>query len=137
MPLTSASVANIFMDCTFLSGATSRLSFLPLSGAVIERAALHFQDQTFFLHLPAGNGLDGCGSLLTVSNGNITDKITGLQAAGSDEDFVLGGFYAENAAFFDAIRSGRLPSNNIESGRQSVEIAQCIRERRTEYQIKI
>jgi myo-inositol 2-dehydrogenase/D-chiro-inositol 1-dehydrogenase len=133
VPHTSAGVVNIFMDCTFLSGATAQLSFLPLSGAVIERAVLHFQDQAFFLHLPAGKGLDGSGSLLSVVNGNITDQITGVQAAGDDEDFVLGGFYAENTAFFDAIRNGYLPTNNIESGRQSVEIAQCIRERITEY----
>lgn len=133
LPHAGASVVNILMDCTFLSGATAQLSFLPLSGAVIERATLHFQDQVFFLHLPAGKGLDGPGSLLTVVNGTLTDKITGPQAAGSEEDFILAGFYAENAAFFDAIRNGCLPPNSIESGRQSVQIAQCIRERKTEY----
>jgi myo-inositol 2-dehydrogenase/D-chiro-inositol 1-dehydrogenase len=137
VPHTNAGVVNIFMDCTFLSGATAQLSFLPLSGAVIERAVLHFKDQAFFLSLPAGKGLDGSGSLLRVVNGSITDKITGPQAAGSDEDFVLGGFYAENAGFFDAIRDGSLPPNNVESGRQSVEIAHCIRERKTEYHMEI
>ena len=132
----NAGVVNIFMDCTFLSGATAQLSFLPLSGAAVERAVLHFKDQAFFLSLPAGKGLDGSGSLLRVVNGSITDKITGSQAAGSDEGFVLEGFYAENAEFFDAIRNGRLPPNHIESGRQSVEIAQCIRERKTEYHME-
>ncbi len=124
---------NIFMDCTFVSGATAQLSFLPVSGAVIERAILHSSDQIYFLNLPVWNGFDTPGSLLRVVKGEVVSQVSGPEAAGSGEDFILNGFYHENAAFFDDIRSGRTPSGNIESGRQPVEIAQLIRERKSEY----
>ncbi len=133
VPRTRPAAVNVFMDCTFLSGVTAQISFLPVSGAVIERAILHSLDQIFFLNLPVWNGFDTPGSLVQIVKGTVVSEVSGPEAAGSEEDFILNGFYAENAAFFEDIRSGRLPPGNIESGRQSVEIAQMIRERKTEY----
>ena len=123
-------VANIFMYCTFRSGATAQLNFCPVSGLVIERAEVHALGNTFFLHTPIWKGFDYPGLLLHVHNGQVAGQITGPELSGSLEDYVLNGFFQEDAAFFEDIRYGRKPANDIASGKQSVEIAQAVRERR-------
>ena len=47
--------------------------------------------------------------------------------------FELGGFYRETVAFLDAVAAGRVPSPSLRESRQSVEIAERIRHRATEY----
>jgi myo-inositol 2-dehydrogenase / D-chiro-inositol 1-dehydrogenase len=130
-PELGSATANILLDCTFTSGTTAQICFLPVSGAVIERATLHALNRIFFLHLPVWNAFDAPGSLVEVFKGQVISTLSGPQVAGSPEDFVLNGFYAEDAAFFDDIRRGHSPQGDIASGRQSVEIAQCLRERKT------
>lgn len=132
-PSLGPSTANIFMDCTFTSGMTAQISFCPVSGAVIERATVHALDQLFFLKLPIWNAFDSPGSLVHVSKGDVIRTYAGPEVSGGTEDFILNGFYHENAQFFDDIRSGRIPPGNIASGRQAVEIAQLIRERANSY----
>lgn len=127
--------ANILMDCTFASGATAHLAFLPVSGAVVERAAWHTRDRIYFLLLPVWGGLDAPGRLEQVDCGAVTQVWSGPEVSGGQEDFVLNGFYAENAAFFDDIRTGRAPRGDIESGRQAVLIAQALRERKARYSL--
>jgi predicted dehydrogenase len=151
LPELGPSVANILLDCTFTSGATAQICFLPVSGAVIERAILHALDRLYFLRLPVWNAFDSPGSLVEVIQGQVTRSLSGLESicsadrpacaldnpdTSSGADFILNGFYAENAAFFDAIRSGRTPESGLANARQSVEIAQCIRERRAAYSIE-
>ncbi len=151
LPELGPSVANILLDCTFTSGATAQICFLPVSGAVIERAILHALDRLYFLRLPVWNAFDSPGSLVEVIQGQVTRSLSGLESicsadrpacaldnpdTSSSADFILNGFYAENAAFFDAIRSGRTPESGLANARQSVEIAQCIRERRAAYSIE-
>ena len=133
LPALGPKAANIFMDCTFESGVTAQISFCPVSGAVIERATIHTLDQIFFLNIPIWNAFDSPGSVVHVRKGEIVGKYAGPEISAGTEDFVLSGFYNENAQFFNDIRSGRAPRGNIESGRQSVEIAQFIRERRANY----
>lgn len=124
------SVANFLMDCTFQSGATAQLNFCPVAGLVIERAEVHAPGHSFFLHTPIWSGFDYPGELTHVENGSVIEHITGIDLTGSKEDYILNGFYQEDAAFFEDIRHGRRPDGNIASGRQSVVIAQAIRERR-------
>jgi myo-inositol 2-dehydrogenase/D-chiro-inositol 1-dehydrogenase len=132
-PALGPATANILMDCTFTSGMTAQLAFCPVSGAVIERATVHALDQVFFLNLPIWNAFDAPGSLVHVCKGAVTAAYSGPEVSEGSEDFVLNGFYHENARFFEDIRAGRRPAGDVESGRQPVEIAQFIRERRTEY----
>ena len=47
--------------------------------------------------------------------------------------FELGGFYGETAAFLDALAQERPPSPSLRESRQSVEMAQRVRERCAEY----
>jgi myo-inositol 2-dehydrogenase / D-chiro-inositol 1-dehydrogenase len=135
-PELGPTTANILLDCTFASSATAQISFLPVSGAVIERATLHFYDRIFFLHLPIWNAFDSPGSLVEVVQGQVISILSGPQVSGSTEDFILNGFYAEDAAFFDAIRSGCSPQGDLATCRQSVEIAHCLRDREPSYSLE-
>jgi len=129
------SVANILMDCTFVSGATGQLNFCPVAGVVVERATVHACNHTFMLNLPIWNAFDAPGRLVHLEKGKVVLDATGPQVSGSDEEFILNGFYGENVSFFDDIRLGKRPEGSLETGRQSVEIADFIRERKTEYSL--
>jgi predicted dehydrogenase len=124
---------NIFLACRFKSGVTAHLSFTPLSGVVMERATLHSFNNIYFLKIPIWNAIDAPGNLLHIKNGEIELDLSGLMVSQGKDDFILNGFYGENASFFNDIRNGISPSGDLKSARQSVTIAQAIRERRTSY----
>ena len=126
-------VVNIFMDCVMKSGTTAQLSFCPVSGVTIERCAVNSEGHSFFLDLPVWEGLDVPGKLIHVENEKVVYETTGDVISDGDEMFESNGFYGENAAFFDDIRAERKPIGDIRSGLQSVEIADCIRNRADEY----
>ncbi len=132
LPEMGPSVANLFLDCEFASGATGHLAFLPAAGAVVERATVHLRDVSYELRLPVWGGFDSPGRLLELRRGELALDLDGPAASGSGEGFVLSGFYAEDAAFFDAARSG-CATGDLRDARQSVAIMQCLRERRAEY----
>jgi predicted dehydrogenase len=133
-PALGPTTANIFMDCEFASGATAHLDFCPVSGVVVERATVYLHDRTFFLNLPMWGGFDAPGRLQYLQRGQLELDVTALDVSDGPEPYIVMGFYAENASFFDDIRNGRRPAGDLRDARQSVAIAQCIRERRTEYQ---
>jgi hypothetical protein len=121
------------MDCTFRSGTIAQLGFCPVAGAVTERVVIHAYNHTFFLNLPIWNVSDAPGNLMHFEKGLLVQDVSGSEVSGSNEDYIINGFYAEDSSFFDDIRSGRSPIQDIKSGRQSVEIAQAIRERASEH----
>lgn len=129
MPHFGETVANIFMDGTFGSGITVHLSFLPVSGAVFERATIHADDHTWFLSAPMWEGFDGAGSLQHVERGMLKLDVHGEEST----EFIRMGFDAENTSFFDDIREGRHPVDDLKSARQSVQIAEYMRERKSKY----
>jgi len=131
-------VANFFLDGVFTSGVTARLSICPVTGVSVERVAVHAVDHTWFLSLNNGpearseTGHSG-GSLRHFEKGQLVLDLDGAQFCGSQDDTILSGFYAEDAAFFDAVRAGRQPADDFRSARQSVEVMQAMRERKPVY----
>jgi myo-inositol 2-dehydrogenase / D-chiro-inositol 1-dehydrogenase len=122
-------VADILMSCTFKSGTTAQLNFLPFTGFVVERVSVHTLDHSYMLHIPIWNSFDYPGSLTHIENGRILEKFIGSDLAGGEDDFLLNGFYQENVAFFEALRQGKRSEDDIHSGFQSVVIAESIRNR--------
>ena len=133
-PPLGPAVANILMDCEFASGATAILSFCPVAGVVIERATVHLHDHTFFLEVPIRGAYDAAGRLRHLHKSEVRLDVTGSDVSPAAEWYELSGFYGENAAFLDDLRAGRRPAGDLQSGRQAVAVAQCLRERRAEYQ---
>jgi myo-inositol 2-dehydrogenase / D-chiro-inositol 1-dehydrogenase len=123
-------VANVFLDGCFTSGARVQLVFLPVTGVLIERAAIYLEDTVFFLELPLSGGSDWPGRLLQMQRGKVVSQVTGPQAAGGTEDWLLNGFYDETAAFLNALRAGQTPPSAVGTAVQTVALMQALRERR-------
>jgi myo-inositol 2-dehydrogenase / D-chiro-inositol 1-dehydrogenase len=126
-------VANIFVDATLLSGATAHLAFCPVAGAVLERVTAHVHGHTFFLHVPMWGGADSPGRLLHFEGGRLVEDLDGATVGDGTALFELGGFYRETAAFLDALASGQPPAPDLRASRQSVELAECLRNRGEEF----
>jgi hypothetical protein len=115
------------------TGATAHLAFCPVAGVLVERAAAHAHGHTLFLHVPMWSGVDAPGRLWHFVGGKLAADLGGDRLGDGTALFELGGFYRETISFLDAVAAGREPSPGLRETRQSVEIAQRIRERRLEY----
>nr|MBQ4318366.1 Gfo/Idh/MocA family oxidoreductase [Clostridia bacterium] len=113
----------------FENGAYGNISFLPCSGCVVERIFVSCTDHAFFLELPVWGGLDMPGRLTCTTEGKVYKTVNGMH----ETIFESNGFYNENASFFDRIRRGQAPFSEVEGGIQSVEIADFMRRRESEY----
>src|SRR5207244_2147554 len=113
--------------------APAQLAFCPTAGVVVERAVVHGRDHTFYAYVPMGDAFDAPGRLQHLEKGELKRDAKGSELADSPEPFVHGGFYGEYVAFLDALGAGRPPSPGLREARQSVAVAECIRERKGEY----
>ena len=126
-------VPDITLDCEFMDGSIGRITFVPASGICAERCVMHGTNQMISASMPyhgINGSMDGAGNILLAENNQV---ITEEQMPETDEFFISNGFYGENTHFFDCIRSGIRPTDDIASGLQSVEIAECIRNRKSSY----
>jgi myo-inositol 2-dehydrogenase/D-chiro-inositol 1-dehydrogenase len=133
LPAFGPGVSNIYLRGSFTSGALFAIDVCPVAGAVLERAEAHLDGISHVLQIPIWNEFDAPGKLQRLVNGRAELDISGADLAHGSEVFLTGGFFEETAAFFDAVRAGRLPEADLESALQSVEIMECIRRRRRRY----
>ena len=126
-------VSNFYLDCEFENGAFAQIALVPMGGVVAERVTVNTHDETFMLELPFWGNPDAPGRLRVIKNREIIHDISGLDLSDSEEMFETSGFYDENRMFFELIRSGVEPTCDLESGVQSVEIANCLRQRKAQY----
>jgi myo-inositol 2-dehydrogenase / D-chiro-inositol 1-dehydrogenase len=133
LPALGPGVANIFMDGVMAGGVTAHLAFCPVAGVVVERAEVHARDHTFFLEIPMWNAFDTPGRLVRVTRGSVVEELGGPLEGDGSASFELGGFYDQYVAFFAALAEGRGPAPALAETRQSVEIAEAMRARRSEF----
>ena len=133
MPDLGPGVANIFMDAAMTSGASAHLAFCPVAGVVVERAAVHARDESFYLNVPMWAAFDAPGRLQRLVRGELAEDLPGDALPDGTALFEAGGFYGEYVAFFDALAEGRMPSPGFRESRQSVEVAEHVRRRKSEY----
>lgn len=127
-----ASATVFVVDGAFQSGAGVHLLFQPVSGRPAERTHVYTRDHTYELSLNLGN--DAPGWLRHWHKGELVRELSAAEVCGSSEDYVVSGFYAENAAFLNAVQTGIAPlEHGFVSARQSVAIMQAMRERRPEF----
>ena len=131
-PVDSTLVPVITLDVVFVDGARGRITFDPGSGICAERCTMHGTNEMIYAALPyhgINGSMDGPGSILVAEKNQVVLR----EEAPDEEFFVSNGFYGENAHFFDCIRNGIRPEGDIASGLQAVEIAECIRYRKSSY----
>jgi myo-inositol 2-dehydrogenase/D-chiro-inositol 1-dehydrogenase len=134
LPELGPGVANVLVDAVLTSGATAHLAFCPVAGVLVERATAHAHGHTLFLHVPMWAGVDFPGRLWHFECGKLGADVGGDEVGDGTALFELGGFYRETVAFLDAVAAGRAPSPSLRESRQSVEMAEHLRARRTGYQ---
>jgi predicted dehydrogenase len=133
LPELGDGVANVFVDAVMTTGATAQLAFTPVAGVLVERAAAHAHGDSFFLNVPMWGGVDSPGRLWHFRRGELAAERGGDSVGDGTALFELGGFYRETVAFLDALTAGDTPSPGLRESRQSVAMAEHIRERRSEY----
>ena len=133
LPELGRGVANILVDARMASGATAELAFCPVAGVLVERATAHASGETLYLHVPMWGGVDSPGRLVQYTKGALAADLSGAACGDGTALHELGGFYRETVAFLDAVAAGRQPSPSLRESRQSVAIAEQVRERRSEY----
>jgi len=134
LPDKGSTVANFHLNCTMDNGVLANLAFLPISGINTERLEINTAHGLLCVNLPIWTGCyDGFGTIALYNDNEKKWELDGADIAGTSDDFVLAGFYHENAVFFDAVRSGTKINGDVASGLQSVEIAECISKRTNEY----
>jgi predicted dehydrogenase len=132
-PALGAGVANIFMDAVMASGATAHLAFCPNAGVVVERAQAQAVGHSLFLEIPMWDAFDSPGRLQHLERGVCVADLRGDAVSDGPAAWELGGFHAEYEAFLGDLAAGRTPSPSLLEARQSVVVAQHIRERRSEF----
>ena len=133
LPANGKNVANYYLTGELDSGAVVQISLVPMGGSVAERISVNTDKATYFVELPFWKNCDSPGTLTRVEGTEITHKISGGSLVDSTEMFEESGFYEENRSFFEHLRSKNNVENDMQSGIQSVEIADCIRRRIREY----
>lgn len=133
MPECGEKVANIFLECTFDNGVMARLNFCPCTGVEVDRVCVNSRNHTFLVKTPIWNGFDTPGEFIHVDSGHVVERMSGDDLDCGAEMFVTNGFYDENAAFFENVRAGRPGTDTIASALQAVEIAEAIKNRKTEW----
>ncbi|MCL2060927.1 MAG: Gfo/Idh/MocA family oxidoreductase [Oscillospiraceae bacterium] len=138
LPQYGENVQNIYMDCEMTSGARAQLSFCPVSGAVIERAAVHAKDNIWMANAPVwADSYDKPGELLHIAGGKTASRISGAQlCGGSDEVYITNGFYNENKAFFDCVKAGHKSGCDLEQALSASLIKDCITNKESHYKAK-
>ena len=125
-------VVNIYLNGILESGAVAQLSLVAMGGTVAERISVNTDMATYFVELPFWSNPDSPGKLTRLVGNTVTSTILGDNLIDSTEMFLESGFYEENRSFFEAVKQGD-KTEDVSSGLQSVELADFIRKRKTQY----
>jgi myo-inositol 2-dehydrogenase / D-chiro-inositol 1-dehydrogenase len=131
MPEFGPNTANFYMNCELAGGITAQLNFLPVSGETLERYTVYAADN--LLSARTNMGPDAPGYFTHYREGQIVRDVDAVALTGRQESYFLGGFYHEDAAFFDALQNGGRPAPDFSECRQSIEIMQCLRQRAVDF----
>ncbi len=132
-PKYGKNVMNIHLYGKMVSGVTVILNFYPISGAVVERMVVNTLDYSFFIEIPVWDSIDIPGKITCVEHNKIISEISLNNNRQNIDDFQKYGFYGEDAAFFDSIRSGEKPVPDIQQSIQTAEIMECLRNKQSDY----
>jgi len=133
LPDINSGAANIYLDGVMKSKTAVQLAFVPVGGKVIEDYFVTCRNHDFSLQMPVWGSPEYPGGIVHFSGNERSAYVKGDDSRFGLEMFEKFGFYEENANFFNAVRTGKAPGSDISSALQSVEIAECIRQRQTEY----
>lgn len=131
---------NYFAYGAFENGARVDMRFLPCAGAVTERIAVYTRGKQFYLDLPVWSGttyvpgFDCPGLLVGAAGEREFLRVDGAALSGTEEGYVLNGFYDEDRLALAAVSAGEPTRFPVRESLQPVAIAATMRDRKTSYQ---
>ena len=128
-----------FLRCTFDGvDCKATINLSPVTGAHSERVTVCLHGHTFYLG-GLGNDVEPLypngAELMHVANGKVATRLGSKNPAVAlgPPSSLDSGFYHEHESFLDAARAGRRPTGDLASGLQAVEVADCVRRRKSSY----
>jgi myo-inositol 2-dehydrogenase / D-chiro-inositol 1-dehydrogenase len=131
MPELGPNTANFRLVGELAGGLPAVLNFFPVSGEALECYTVFALDNLLCASIAMGPA--GPGHFHHAQAGCSPRDVSGVDLSQRQESYFLGGFYDEDAAFFDAVQSGGQSSPTLAECRQSIEIMQCLRQRVAEF----
>jgi predicted dehydrogenase len=131
MPEYGEGVCNVFMDCLMTSGTQAQIRICPMSGASLERAAIHAKGRMLLGYTPVWGGYDAPGRIEDFRDG----KEPVVTAFDPCDVYQSNGFLAEDEAFFDALKAGKKPIPDIASAMNTMLVKECIDQRQEEFRM--
>ena len=117
---------NIYVNAHFDNGVFGVISFIPSTGALFERYTVTTRHWTLIAHAVTPGG----GSDVLRQGFHLRDEAPAPTAL-NRHDVYLAGYYGENQAFIERLRNGFPAFNDLEMSLDAVELADCIRHKRT------
>ena len=125
---------NIYVNARFDNGVFGVISFIPSTGALFERYTVTTRHWTLIAHaVTPGGGSDVPGCIEVFKQGFHLRDDAPAPTPLNRHDVYLAGYYGENQAFIERLRNGFPTFNDLEMSLDAVELADCIRHKRTEW----
>ncbi len=136
LPQLGVNVAHFRLDADFENGIKALLHFNPVSGKLVESITVHAHNEMFELRIPMSGQDENGGTLLHYVKGQLVGQWFGKEEGDGTEWFETFGMYNENASFVEDLiknNEARLAAGSLETALQSVEVADCVRQRKKQY----
>lgn len=130
LPEVKDGVANFHISADFENGTMAQLSIIPMGGVTLERITVNTPDETYTAELPFWSNMDSPGRLRAWHKDELILDIPGDSLITTTEMYEESGFYAELCHFLSNLNT---PACDLETGIQSVDLSNYLRERKTHY----
>ncbi|TBL78537.1 Gfo/Idh/MocA family protein [Paenibacillus thalictri] len=131
LPHLGDGAADMTLTGSFANGIFFRVGLHPVSGVNVEKVILRGEERSFELTYPVW-GPPFVGGRLEYTEAG---KPYVWEEAGKEEPLSAFGYEEQLCGFLEALRSGRgADSNDLRSTLQSVDLMECLRNRRTSWQ---
>ena len=133
IPGTGKQAMDLYISGRMDTGTRVSLHFHPVSGMVRESLTLTFKDHVYQMDLPVWDRPSTVGGIAHFHGNKRIQSITQKELGKDMTKAEKFGFYKENKMFFDAVRQGVTPENDLSSSMQVMEILDCMKNKSARY----
>ena len=118
--------ADIFINAVFRNGIQSHIAFYVDSGFTTERVLVTARGASYIGYLPMWMTADFPGRIECFRN---NEKLADITWETESPEYMVNGFYHEDRAFIESVLDSVQPLESMEYALQSIEVAECIKNR--------